>query len=281
MNTIIFLGIMLNSITQTILVPLDKWDRALIMLKSITNKKKMTVLKLQQIAGLLNHISKAVVPGRPYVRKFHHRTRGLKQYHHVRVDQELRSDCQIWTHFLRLDNSVCHPFIDFKENTFSAEVLNQFSDASKACNLGLGGIFNNHWVFAQWEPGFFQTYDPSIKFLELHAVTVNIFLWKHLLKNRRVILFCDNEAVTYMINKVMSSNMDCLGLLRLITLIGLRHNTRYFVHHVCGKNNILTDLLSRMRIKKFKRLAPKSMDQNPHLVPPELWPVSKLCSKPK
>ena len=122
-------------------------------------------------------------------------------------------------------DSVVRPFIDFEENTVSAHEMEFYSDVTKGHNLGFGGYFKSHWVYHRWSDNFIKDYDPSIEFLELYAVTVNIYLWGHLLPNRRVIIFCDNESVVCNINKASAKGRKSMTLIRLITLICLKHNT--------------------------------------------------------
>ena len=42
------------------------------------------------------------------------------------------------------------------------------------------------------------------------------------------------------------------------------------------KSNFLADNLSRLRIVKFKKMAPPNVQEFPHAVPEELWPMSKI-----
>ena len=92
------------------------------------HKRKSTVKELQSLCGFLNFIGKAVFPGRTFTRQMYskystvmylpggqvekfkgweidalgNRTQKfkLKPHHHVRLDTEFKSDCQIWLEFL-------------------------------------------------------------------------------------------------------------------------------------------------------------------------------------
>ena len=213
--------------------------------------KKMTVLKIQQLTGLLNFLCKAYYPARPFTRRIHSKGKGLKQDHHVRVDSEMRLDCQVWIKFLQDNNLVTRPWVNVLAETYSAEELDFYSDTMRAENLRFGGIFENSWVVGQWQGSYIRRCQPSIEYLELYAVMVNIMLWAKDLANRRVIIFCDNESIVSVINKDSLSCRNCLKLLRLITLTSLKYNTRFFAHHVKGKNNILLDLLCRQKIRRW------------------------------
>ena len=203
---IVFLGMLLNTKEQVICVP--KW------LKS----KKMTVLKLQQVTRLLNFLCKAIFPARSYTRHYYAKTKGLKQHHHVRVDNEMKEDTHIWLMFLSEEKSVVNrPFVDFKKK-LDAREIQFFIDASGSkTRRGLGCFFNGHWCHAKWDHQFMIKNEPSIEYLALYALATGILLWVHQLKNSRVVVFCDNESVVQMLNKASSSCKNCVVLLRKIT----------------------------------------------------------------
>lgn len=59
-----------------------------------------------------------------------------------------------------------------------------------------------------------------------------------------------------------------------ITRVSMENNTRFFLRHVSGKLNTLADLLSRLKIEEFKRLAPQGkLMKNPEKLPADLWPI--------
>ena len=108
-QSLVFLGILIDGTSLMLCIPLDKRTRVLHMLQSIVQKKKATVKQLQQLTGHLNFLSRAIFPGRAFTRqmytKFTNLSRPkkgvvLKSYHHVRLDQEFKFDCQMWLTFL-------------------------------------------------------------------------------------------------------------------------------------------------------------------------------------
>ena len=183
--------------------------------------------------------------------------RKLKQHHHIRVDKEMKLDTLVWAQFLETPAAMYRPFIDFDAKTVHADEIDFHSDASGAKNLRCGAILGKAWFFTQWEPGFINTFKPSIEFLELYAVTLAIELWSYQLRNKRVIIFCDNLSVVHMLARSTSSCPRCLRLLRVIMYSSLKYNVRYFMKHVTSKNNLLADLLSQQKIEEFKKQAPK------------------------
>ena len=136
-------------------------------------------------------------------------------------------------------------------------VLNFCTDASgsKDGTGGLGCYFNNCWIAEKWDVEFLQKEQPSIEFLELHALTTGLLAWATKLKNSRFIMYCDNQAVVAMVNKLSSSCPNCMILLRLIVFTGLNHNFRVFTKYISTSDNYLSDVLLREKIQKFFKLA--------------------------
>ena len=220
-----FLGILLNGKHKLLSIPEEKRNKALTLINYAVSKRKVTIKFIQQLAGTLNFLGRAIVPGRAFTRNMYHKTKTtdregnqLKAYHHVWLDTEFISDCLVWKKFL-LDHSnvgICRPFVDFAAE--SSKMLNFASDASKSRVLGMGAVFNNHWIIAQWPEGYISDLDPSIEFLELYALTMAVLTWswKPQMHNCRVTIFCDNEAVVHMINNSASSCVQCMKLIRII-----------------------------------------------------------------
>ena len=142
-----------------------------------------------------------------------------------------------------------------------AEDLKMYSDASKNPFLGFGCRFNKDWAFHQWENGFIVDKDPSIEYLELYALCVGVFIWSDRLRNHRFILYCDNESVVNMVNHISSGSKHCMYLIRKLTRRGMDYNFRVFCCHIYGKNNEISDALSRLDGRRFKRLQQKKQAQ--------------------
>ena len=194
---------------------------------------------------------------------------GLKQHYHINVDSELRSDCQKWEKILSQPEAVSRPFMDFK-TVLQADVLDFYTDASGNAKLGFGCVFADSWTFGQWEENFIIENKPSIDYLELYAVTVAIDLWAPRLENRRVVIFCDNQAVVGMINKSASPVKNCMVLIRHTTLTSIQHNVRFFPKYVKSAENTRADALSRLDFKCFWNNSGKTTNSLPTLIPEKL-----------
>ena len=269
-----FLGLLINTVSQTVSLPMEKLEKTLQSIHYILNKKnkKITLLELQKICGLLNFVSRCVLPGRAFTRRLYAAGKGItKPNHHIYVNLEMKADLKMWQHFLQKEESACRPFLDFSITT--AKQLDWYTDASKT--IGCGGYFNKEWFAIKWTTQI-KEQNFSIGFLELFAVTTAILNWGHKIKNLRVLIFCDNMSVVHMINTNTSSCKHCMKLIRIIVLKSMECNVRFTARHVLGKLNTYSDLLSRGRLDTFWKLAEKEQkefNKKPTKMPAEIWPM--------
>ena len=278
----VFLGNLLDGENMMISIPLDKQQKAVRLLNNFDGKRKATVKELQVLTSYLNFLSRAIFAGRAFTRKIYAKysqaAGKLKKYHHINLDREFRFDLDVWRIFLTHHRSwaVCRPMVDLDRFVTSQELV-FYLDASAKATLGFGAIFNKKWIWGQWEPGFIDNCKPSIKYLELYALTAAILMWSQEkdLRDNRIVIFCDNETVVQMINQVTSSCKNCMHLIRVLVLDGLIVNRRAFARRVRSKDNGLSDSLLRLQFKRFRNLDP-DMNDFPCEVTPLIWPVSKV-----
>ena len=208
------------------------------------SKKKAMVKDLQKLSGYLNFISKVVFPGRTFTRHMYAKFSEvinldgtpknsyqykLKQYHHVKLDQEFKLDCKVWLEFLDggdMQMIVNRPMVDLLGQLETSEDIRFYSDASASENLGFGAILKKKWIHADWNTQFIKMHRPSIEYLELFALCAGVMTWQNedQLRDCRIAIFCDNMAVVHMINNMSSSCKQCMYLLRMLTLNNLRYN---------------------------------------------------------
>ena len=102
---IIFLGILLDGVQLIMVVPEEKRTKSLNLLNWTLGQKTVTVKHLQALAGSLNFLCKAIVPGRMFICHIYDKfvTKSgemLKNYHHIRIDSDIKADCEMWKKFL-------------------------------------------------------------------------------------------------------------------------------------------------------------------------------------
>ena len=249
---LVFLGLLIDALLKLICIPVEKVEKARFLIDEILERKskKIKLSELQKLAGYLNFLCKAVVPGRPFVRRLYYWMKNLtKPHHHTRVTRELKLDLKMWLTFLNNPVVYCRPFLDW-DNSVKATEVNFYTDASRNFVLGAGGLCGKSWFFVQWDKTFMNQVQPSIEFLELYAVTIGVLNWIQRFANKRIIIFCDNISVVYMINRNMSSCKQCLSLIRIIVLESMKYNACIFANYVSSKNNFFADCLSHLKIDR-------------------------------
>ena len=281
-TVLIFLGLLINTEFQYISIPVDKVQCAKALIEVILSRKskKTTVGELQKLVGFLNFLCKAIVPGRTFLRRvYHYFSSNMLPHHHLRVNQDIRADLEMWIKFLNEPTVYCRPFIDFRTELDATE-LNWFTDASGT--RAYGGFCGKSYFYGSWNRKFITDCRPSIEYLELFAVTVSVLLWAKRFQNKRICIFVDNESMERMINKACTNCKNCLVLVRLIVLECMTWNVRLFACHVESSKNNFADALSRGQLTRFWHDAEqeeREFNKYPENIPEEVWPVEKIWLK--
>ena len=95
----------------------------------------------------------------------------------------------------------------------------------------------------------------------MFPIVLALETWGHLIANKCIHFYTDNEAVSEVINKQSSRDETLMKLLRRSVLCTLRRNILFRSIHLPGKINILQDFLSRLQIDQFLERAPDMNSQ--------------------
>ena len=74
----VFLGILMDGSKKLLVIPFEKKVKALNLLNYALSKKKVTIRFVQQLAGTLNFLNRAMVPGRVFTRGMYHKLKLTK-----------------------------------------------------------------------------------------------------------------------------------------------------------------------------------------------------------
>ena len=141
-DRMVFLGLLLDTVNQLILIPREKILKGRDMLSSALARKswKITLKDPQKLTGFLNFLCRAIVPGRVFMRRLYAFTKGiLKPHHHIRITEEMRLDLLVWWEFLHNPAIFVRSFADFDSQRQAVDI-ELFSDASRNFELGMGAI---------------------------------------------------------------------------------------------------------------------------------------------
>ena len=145
----------------------------------------------------------------------------------------------------------------------SSDSINLYTDASFK---GLGGFFQGHWFSFPFTPFYDNNDNLDIAFLELLAVFVIVSTWCHLLKQKQIVIFTDNEAIVTIWTTDTSKDKRIMTVVRELFYVSTNYSINISFRHIPGKFNINTDLLSRLQVEVSKSICPNYKEE-PSLVP--------------
>lgn len=247
-TTLNFVGIEIDSILMEKRLPSDKLIKISGLLEEFKTRRKVTLVELQSLIGLLNFACSVVTPGRTFIRRLIDLTVGLKHPSHKRrLNKEARADLHAWSSFIQHFNGKSMFLPDVWLNSTS---LHLFTDAS---NSGYGGYLKDHWFSGVW-PEPWRGYHITIK--ELFPIVLALELWGEKLQNQCIIFHSDNSAVVAIINKQSSKQKTLMSLVRRLVVQSLKYNIMFKSEHLFSLQNDLADKLSRQQIAEFLKLFP-------------------------
>ena len=257
---ITYLGIEIDSVDQCIRLPPDKLCEIRSLLTKWHTLKKCTKRELLSLIGSLSFACKVVKPGRIFLRRLIDLSTTVdKLSHHIYLNSEAKADIEWWLEFLPSWNGIAI----FQEPVTTSNSLQLFTDSSR---LGLGAVFGNQWISMPWP----ESCDYHINFLELFAILAAVYTWGTHWAGQQIILYTDNQSLTYIWSTGSCKNKDIMRLIRAIFLFTAKHNTNLLLHHIQGHKNCLADALSRLQVKKFFKAHPTCAKLQSTL-PPEVW----------
>ena len=261
-TSIVFLGILLNSLARTASLPLGKIQTYSADIEQALLSSKITQQQLQSLVGKLSFAA-AVVPARPFLRRLIEKIYTVKRsYQKITISANMKADLQTWLHFLSHYNGVTF----FRSlGIIPSNTINLSSDAS---HQGFGACYGSRWVQAEYPQSWREHH---ITVLELYPIYVLISMFGHLMKNSTICFICDNSAVVEIIKAQSSKCKTAMKIVRPLTLQLIDHNIHLTSKHIPGKLNVIPDLISRFQIRQ-EHLRQHKMHLQPTPIPPHLLP---------
>ena len=142
--------------------------------------------------GLLQHACKVVNPGRTFLRRVFELLRGThKSYHHIHLNNGMRSDLAWWDLFLDSWNGMSM----LRSQRMATPDHEVFSHASGS--YGCGAVWAGQWLQVEWPSCFRET---PIAPKELVPIVMACILWGRHWQGKVVHVHSDNEAVVAVVN---------------------------------------------------------------------------------
>ena len=259
-QSIVWLGLTLDSISMSISMPNDKVSELKNLLQDFLVKKKAKKRELQRLGGKLAFASTVVKAGRTFSRRVIDLVNSVKYNHYyIRLNNEFRKDVEMWLSFL-LDN------FNGSAKLLKNVPINVNEFGTDSSFSGYGCYYNGDWLAGSFQglqrplvpvnidvSDNWVNYDAhdsiksNINALELIPVLQATRKWGKLWRNHKVIVNTDNLSTFYYVNKgTCKSSPIVMSMLRELALISAVNNFHLVARHVPGCNNVIADCLSRL-----------------------------------
>ena len=259
-QTMVFLGIEIDSVNMVIRLPQEKQDRLNRSVEVWLSKSKCIKRELLSLIGSLSFACKVIKPGRTILRRLIDLSTSVKKLHqHISLSACICQDLAMWRQFLSEWNGISYIL-----NPTSPNPLNLSTDASF---LGFGALFLGKWISSPWpsSPVCSDGSQIHIFILEMFAIYAAIESWSESFKNQQIFIFTDNESIVSVWSSGTSKDKKLMVIVRALFFLITKLNSSFSFQHVPGKDNIYSDLLSRLQVERFKSVFPFSAE-NPSTV---------------
>ena len=215
------------------------------------DKNYASLRQLQSLIGKLNFVAACVRPGRVFINRLLNWLREISSDNNINPFEErlipdlIKKDINWWDKFLIHYNGVsimCYDDWSEPDMVFSSD----------ACLQGAGAFCDGFFFHARF-PDFILQQSFHISALEMLCIIVSIKLWGTNFRGKRIVVFCDNEAVCRVINSGSSRCEILQDCLRELCFFAAKYEFEIRARHLCSLENRLADHLSRWDLSPFHR----------------------------
>ena len=247
-QVIVFLGITIDSVSQTISLPDNKLCELKEALESWTSRTKATKRELQQLIGKLNWVGKLIRATRPFIRRCIDLMCTVKRpSHRVRLSKCVKEDIA-WL------NATCEQFNGSVVFLLKCP-MPEPSVSTDASTTGGAAYHRGQWFYVNWSIDMPDVAEEHINVKELCVVLLAARKWCYKWSNKVIHIQVDNMVTLFAINKGTTKNSVALSLLRELCAILALYNIVIKASYIKSKDNVMADALSRLDDPDFAMVA--------------------------
>lgn len=268
-QSIVFLGIQIDSLSQTLSCPPSRITELLALLSTARLQRIITRGFLESLIGKLSFAALVLPGARPFLRRMLdtlHACTKLRRSAPIRTDPGFRLDVRYWIDHLQHWNgkavwrsSASPPFTFATDASLQGFGFYIESAPSSACidttawpsSHRLGAAFSGS--YASQHADFHRSH-TQIAWCELLAVLAAAITYAPLLRNHSLLFLVDNSTDVYIINRQATRSKALAALLRQLFSVSLEHNVSIAAQHRAGTSNILADFLSRPELHRHQHV---------------------------
>lgn len=236
-TSMVFLGILFNTVSGTLEIPVDKMVEIEQVLAIWEGKEYASRKEVQSLIGKLQFAAACIRPGRIFISRMLNFLRGMPDVGVRKIPGTFLKDVYWWQCFMPVYNGISMmPLTDWlnPDAIFSSD----------ACLEGCGGWYEGKYFHTTF-PSFILRQNLHINALELLTVVICLKLWGTEFQGLRIKIHCDNEASVTVLNTGRSRDPFLQACLREISFLAAKFRFELKAVHLPGALNRLPDLLSR------------------------------------
>ena len=250
----IVFGIGLDTQKGCFYIPDSKALKALAGLNCFLKCSSVSLKELQSLIGLLAFLARALVASRTFLRRLIDLTCGVAHQHQRIGLDGVMDDLNWWITVLESRHMFAMKFQDSKILRPSEHSL-----STDSCLFACGAVFEKQWFSFRF-PEAMQKHSGDIALKELAALVLAVMTWSSALSGKRILVHCDNQAVVAVTKSGTCKNQVIMSLMRYFVLQCLKRDLSVVVSYIPSEENTGPDLLSRMKVKEFRRCFPVSQE---------------------
>ena len=233
---IVFLGILINAITMMLEITEERRKEIRNLLQQWMEKRSASLIELQSLIGKLSFVCSTVCAGRVFISRLINQIHKYPKNGNRRLNKDMKMDIAWWYHFMsEFDGISIIPEDWSTPNTIFA------TDAT----LNMCRAWSEPEFFKAKFPRWMKNMDFSINEYELAAFLLALKVWKHKIRNKNLLAYCNNQCTVEVINKGKANNKHAQGYLREIAYILATANAALKVVYILMEVNRIPDALSR------------------------------------
>ncbi len=247
-----FLGIEIDTVSQTLSITNERMTEITQELQVWLGRRVCTKRELLSIVGKLAFAARVVRAGRTFLRRLIGLSKSVRCLHFkIKLNKAARADFSWWLKCIRSHNGVTI----FPRVWHDEECKAMFSDAS---NQAMGIVYINKWTVYPYTGEMASIKDTPIHYRELMAVCVGIATFASELRDSKVILWVDNQAICQAINDGTIRCDLSMNLIRSMYYTLSMYNIECQARYINTLDNVAADALSRLDMDRFRQACPQA-----------------------
>ncbi len=245
-----FLGIEIDTVKGTLSITEQRMCEIVEELKMWQGRRVCVKRELLSIIGKLSFASRVVRAGRTFLRRLITLSKSVKYLHFkVKLNRSARADFKWWLQCIRSHNGVTIFPKEWDDN----ECITMWSDAS---NQAMGVLVGSSWTVYPYSGKMASIVETPIHYKELMAVCIGVATFSEQLKDSKVIMMVDNQAICQAINNGTIKCELSMNLIRSLYYTLSQFNIECQARYIATNDNVSADALSRLDMARFKSHTP-------------------------